>query len=116
MSADDDGYKLHIIYNAVAAPSDKDYETVNDSPDAITFSWEITTTPVEIGYESLKPTAYLVIDTTKLTESGKSNLAKLEEVLYGKNASTGVEASDPTLPTPKEIINYLDHGTAADAA
>ena len=87
------GYKLHIIYNALAAPSEKAYATINDSPEAITFSWEFSTTPVEI--EGFKPTASIVIDSTKV-DSVK--LAALEDVLYG---TADKEAS---LPTPNEIV------------
>lgn len=87
------GYKLHLIYGATAAPTEKAYATINDSPEAITFSWEITTSPVSVpGY---KPTAVLTIDSTKV-DSAK--LADLEELLYG---TVGV---DPALPTPAEVI------------
>lgn len=86
------GYKLHLIYGAVASPSEKAYATVNDSPEAVTFSWEITTTPVEI--EGFKPTASITIDSTKV-DSGK--LAELEKKLYG---DTSTEAQ---LPLPSEV-------------
>lgn len=87
------GYKLHIIYGAKAAPSEKAYQTINDSPEAITFSWELTTTPVNVT--GFKPTASIVINSTKL-EAAK--LQKLEEALYG---ATSTESK---LPTPAEII------------
>lgn len=86
------GYKLHLIYGAVASPSEKAYATVNDSPEAVTFSWEITTTPVEI--EGFKPTASITIDSTKV-DPGK--LAELEKKLYG---DTSTEAQ---LPLPSEV-------------
>lgn len=89
------GYKIHIIYNCLAAPTEKAYETVNDSPEAITFSWEVSTTPVEVAAAGIKPTAHLEIDTTKVTPAA---LAKLEEALYG-----GAE-KDPKLLTPDEVI------------
>lgn len=90
------GYKIHIIYNALAAPSEKGYATVNDSPEAITFSWELTTTPVNV--EGAKPTASVVIDSTK---ANKTCLAKLEEILYG-SAET-----EPRLPLPDEIKTIM---------
>lgn len=89
----DDGYKIHIIYNATASPSDKNYETVNDSPDAITLSWEIDTTPVPVT--GAKPTATIVIDSTKCDAT---KLKTLEEKLYG------TENQEPTLPSPDEVI------------
>ena len=106
MTESDDGYKLHIIYNCTASPSEKSYETINDSPDAITFSWEVTTTPVEVGVEGVKPTATIIIDSTKLTEQAKTYLATLEGILYG-----GAN-SDPTLPDPKTVISYMTTGAA----
>lgn len=97
----DDGYKLHIVWNATASPSDSDYETINDNPDAITFSWEFETTPVAVtGY---KPTAHIVIDTTRLDTTGKTDLATLEAALYGG------QNSEPTLPTPAAVIAMFIH-------
>lgn len=82
------GYKLHIIYGAVAAPSEKSYETINDSPEAITFSWELKTTPVPVtGY---KPTANVVIDSTKV---GVAKLKTLEAVLYGVDEDVEFDAT-----------------------
>lgn len=111
-SDEDDGYKLHIWYNCTASPSERSYETVNDSPDAITFSWEIATTPVPLtGY---KPVSTITIDSTKLDEAGKAVLKQLEEKLYGRNAveadpsaNPPVEAVTeltPTLPSPAEVL------------
>ena len=91
------GYKIHLVYGALAAPSEKAYATVNDSPEAITFSWEISTTPVEVT--GFKPTASLVIDSTKV-EAGK--LAALEKVLYG---DTETEAR---LPLPDEVLSIIN--------
>ena len=93
------GYKLHLIYGAVASPSEKAYATVNDSPEAVTFSWEITTTPVEI--EGFKPTASITIDSTKV-EPGQ--LAELEKKLYG---DTSTEAQ---LPLPSEVKTIFNPG------
>lgn len=96
VDANDHGYKLHIIYGAMASPSEKAYATVNDSPEAITFSWEVTTTPVNVtGYE---PTASIVIDSTKCDPT---KLADLEEILYGS------AEEEPRLPLPNEIVTVL---------
>lgn len=92
----DYGYKLHLIYGALAAPSEKAYATINDSPEAITFSWEVTTTPVSV--KDHKPTASLIIDSTK---SNPAKLAALELILYGAD---GVE---PRLPFPDEIATIF---------
>ena len=100
----DHGYKLHIIYGALATPSEKAYSTINDSPDAVTFSWEITTTPVNVTGQ--KPTASLVIDSTK---ADKTKLEALEAILYGKDP-TSEEAHDgvePRLPLPDEIKTLM---------
>ena len=88
----DHGYKLHIIYGALAAPSEKAYATINDSPEPITFSWEVTTTPVNVT--GAKPTASITIDSTKATPE---KLTALEKILYG---DAEVEAR---LPLPDEI-------------
>ena len=90
------GYKLHLIYGCKAAPSEKAFQTINDSPEAITFSWEVTTTPVAV--EGFKPTANLVIDSTKVDAE---KLAALEAKLFG---STSEEA---TLPLPDEIVDMM---------
>lgn len=90
------GYKIHLIYGALAAPSEKGYNTINDSPEAITFSWEVTTTPVDV--EGLKPTATVVIDSTKVAAE---KLAALEAVLYG------TEEVEARLPMPNEILELI---------
>ena len=95
----DHGYKLHIIYGALAAPSEKAYATINDSPEAITFSWEVTTTPVNVT--GAKPTASITIDSTK---ADPTKLAALEDILYGKN---GEPANEPRLPLPDEIKTLM---------
>lgn len=99
----DHGYKLHLIYGAQAAPSEKGYQTINDSPEAITFSWEITTTPVSVT--NFKPTASLVIDSTKVAAA---TLATLEDILYG------TVGADPRLPLPDEVATLFAAG-APDA-
>ena len=96
----DHGYKLHIIYGALAAPSEKAYATINDSPEAITFSWEITTTPVNVT--GAKPTASITIDSTK---ADPTKLAALEDILYGKD---GEPANEPRLPLPDEIKTLMN--------
>lgn len=100
----DHGYKLHLIYGCLAAPSEKAYATINDSPEAITFSWEVTTTPVTVA--GFKPTACITIDSTKATAE---KLAALEEVLYGKDG-TGEQntgATEPRLPLPDEVKTLM---------
>ena len=102
----DDGYKLHLWYNCTASPSERSYETVNDSPDAITFSWEITTTPVPV--EGYKPVSTITIDSTKLDTEGKTHLALLESKLYGTNGTGGADGTEPTLPTPATVIGIMN--------
>lgn len=92
----DHGYKLHIIYGALASPSEKAYSTINDSPEAITFSWEVTTTPVEVTGH--KPTACVTIDSTKVDAT---KLAALEAILYGG------DDSEARLPLPDEIATLM---------
>ena len=98
-NGNDYGYKLHIIYGALAAPSEKAYATINDSPEAITFSWEVTTTPVNVT--GAKPTASITIDSTK---ADPTKLAALEDILYGKDGEPG---NEPRLPLPDEIKSLM---------
>lgn len=93
----DAGYKIHLIYNAMAAPSEKAYSTVNDSPEATTFSWELSTTPINAG-DVLKSTAQLTINSLKVPAA---KLKALENILYG---TTTLEAR---LPLPTEVIGLL---------
>ena len=90
------GYKLHIVYGCQASPSEKQYSTINDSPEAITFSWEVSTTPVNVNGK--KPTATLIIDSTK---ADKAKLTALEAILYGS------ESEEPRLPLPDEIATLM---------
>lgn len=92
----DKGYKIHLVYGALAKPSAKDYATVNDSPEAITFSWEISTTPVEVP--NMKPTATIEIDSTKCDPT---KLKALEDYLYG------TESEEPALPTIAKLLELL---------
>ena len=93
------GYKLHLIYGALASPSEKAYSTINDSPEAITFSWEFSTTPVSVT--GFKPTANIVIDSTKATPE---KLAALEKILYGD------AEVEPRLPLPNEVAQVMSAG------
>ena len=98
LEATEYGYKLHLIYGATARPSEKAYNTVNDSPEAITFSWELSTTPVSVT--GFKPTASITIDSTK---TDAADLAALEEILYG------AAATEPRLPMPDEVLTLLGY-------
>lgn len=101
----DHGYKLHLVYGATASPSEKAYQTVNDSPEAISFSWEFTTIPVAV--EGFKPTACITIDSSK---ADKTKLAALETIIYGTAATTGAHptaAVEPRLPLPDEVITLM---------
>lgn len=99
------GYKLHLVYGCLAAPSEKAYATVNDSPEAITFSWEVSTTPVNVT--GFKPTASLTVDSTTTDPEG---LAALEKALYGSDDG---EPATPYLPLPDEVLTIIT--TAAGA-
>lgn len=95
-AGNDLGYKIHLIYGATAAPSERAYTTVNDSPEAMTLSWELTTTPVSVT--GFKPTAHVEIDSTKIDAS---KLAALEEILYGS------DSEEARLPLPDEIVTLV---------
>lgn len=101
VDGNDYGYKLHIIYGALAAPSEKAYSTVNDSPEAMTLSWEVSTTPVTV--DGFKPTATVVIDSTK---ADKEKLAALEAILFGS------ESKEARLPLPDEIATIMGSESA----
>lgn len=95
------GYKLHLVYNATAAPSERAYNTINDSPEAITFSWEVNTTPVEITVGDYKPSASVIIDSTT---TDKEKLKALEDILYGS------EESEAKLPSIDEVLTMMSAG------
>lgn len=97
------GYKIHIIYGASAAPSERSHETVNDSPEAMSMSFEIDTVPVEV--EGFKPTAHIVLDSTKVPEA-KMTLIKAS--LYGTDSSGGTGGTDPTLLLPDDIVDIIN--------
>lgn len=101
VDGDDHGYKLHLVYGGTASPSERAYATINDSPEAITFSWEVSTTPVKFtsnDYKHLEPVSVLTIDSTKIDAS---KLTDLEEILYGTNST------DPYLPLPDDVLNIV---------
>ena len=99
VEGNDYGYKLHLVYGCLAAPSEKGYSTINDNPDAITFSWEVSTTPVNV--EGFKPTSQITIDSTK---ADPTKLAALEAILYGS------ESTEAKLPLPDEVATTMSAG------
>lgn len=98
------GYKLHLVYGATAAPSEKGYSTINDSPEAITFSWEVSTTPVQVANH--EPTASITINSTKVD---KEKLKTLEDILFG------TEEHEPRLPLPDEVAAVMGGTTTSDS-
>lgn len=96
VDGNDHGYKLHLVYGCLAAPSEKAYSTINDNPDAITFSWEVTTTPVNVT--GFKPTSQITIDSTKVAQE---KMTAIEALLYGS------EQKEPSLPLPDELAAVL---------
>ena len=102
----DHGYKIHLVYGALAAVSEKAYATINDSPEAITFSWEFTTTPVAVTIDGVeyKPTACITIDSTKFTDETKAHLAALEKALYGDGSAKA------ELPMPSDVYSLITTG------
>lgn len=97
----DFGYKIHLVYGCVASPSEKDYASVNDTPDPVEFSWELSTTPVAVS--GLKKTSTLVIDSTKVTPQ---QLKAIEDALYG------TAEKQPTLPLPDEVVSIMTKAAA----
>lgn len=96
------GYKIHIVYGCLASPSEKGYSSINDSPEAITLSWEVTTTPIEV--EGFKPTATITINSKKVTEA---QLKAIEDKLYG------TDETDPTLLKPADLVTILNENAVA---
>lgn len=96
------GYRLHLVYGATISPSERSYESVNDTPAAIELSWDFTTTPVEVG-NGLAPSAHIVIDSTKVTAA---DLQKFETMLYGNDTTPG------KLPMPSEVIAAFTDSSA----
>lgn len=113
VDGDAHGYKLHLVYGCTASPSERGYSTVNDSPEAITFSWTVTTTPLTL--EGHNPVALITIDSTK---ADSTKLGQLEDILYGTNPTTGTgsvapvgdSGTDPRLPLPSEIKTLFAAG------
>jgi len=104
------GYKLHLVYGAMASPSEKAYGTINDSPEPITFSWEVTTTPVNVDIEGFKPTSILTLDSRDFTETAdKAKLTALEDALYG------TANADPYLPLPEDVVSIIKTGSPRGA-
>ena len=106
VSGNDYGYKLHLIYGCTASPSEKGYSTINDSPEAITFSWEVTTTPVNVT--GFKPTACVTIDSTK---ADPTCLVALEAILYGSDEGGDGSGVAPRLPLPDEVKTVMTKAT-----
>lgn len=109
---DKKGYKIHVVYNGVASPSEKSFATINDSPEAVTFSYEVTTTPEKITSKDvngndLKPSATLTFDSTKLTDA---QMKAVKDTLYG------TENSEPTLPLPDAFLGILQGASGATGA
>lgn len=102
----DHGYKLHLVYGCTASPSERAYQTINDSPEAITFSWEFTTTPVKVKIDDVefKPTSVLTVDSTKVDSAKLQNLL---DILYGTDGSGGTEGTTARLPLPDEVVSTL---------
>lgn len=108
----DHGEKLHLVYNATANPSERSYATINDSPEAITFSWEFTTTPIDVdGTGTYKKTSLLTIDTTRLDTAGKAKYEQFKELVFGRKANATanpeVTAIRPHLPLPADVIAFF---------
>lgn len=102
------GYKIHLVYGGQVSPSEKNHETLNDSPEPSPMSWELSTTPVEVP--GFKATAHMVIDSTK---TSKEKMALIEDIIYGKDAADGSEAVASRLPMPAEVIELMKDEAAA---
>lgn len=109
----DHGEKLHLVYNATANPSERSYATINDSPEAITFSWEFTTTPIDVDANgTYKKTSLLTIDTTKKNAQGQplidpTKYAAFKDIVFGKDASGSAEGNEAYLPLPADVIAFF---------
>lgn len=107
----DHGFKLHFVYGATVTPSEKAYETINDSPEALTFSWEFTTIPVNVT--GMNPTSYVVVNCPKegSPDYTSGHFAELLDYVYGKDGESSTADKNPTLPTPDQIRNILSTGS-----
>ncbi len=114
---EDHGYKIHIVYGATAAPTERSYETTNESPEAMELSWDFETLPIKI--EGYKPFAHIEIDSRAFTGDNAAKLTRLENTLYGvdavagTNGSSGTEGSAPTLPDPLTVVSLLSSTTTS---
>ena len=110
---EDYGYKIHLVWGATASPSEKSYQTINDSPEAVQFSWEVDTIPVAVTGH--KPTAMMVIDSTKFPpqQDGKKNvkLKAIEDVLYGTDGEGSGTGTAPRLPLPDEVLSIIQNAS-----
>lgn len=109
------GYKIHLVYGGTVNPSEKSYQTVNDSPEAITFSWELSTEPVQVGKiggTEYRPIAHLEIDSTKADEDA---LAAFEQILYGTAASGNASEVKPYMPLPADVITHFTTASGGDS-
>jgi len=105
VDGNDYGYEIHLLYGSKASPSDQGYETINDSPEPLTLSWECSTTPVQVTGK--KPTAHVVINSTKVTAA---KLQAIEDILYGTDGTGGSEGTVGRLPLPDEIATIMAAG------
>ena len=113
---DSHGYKIHLVYGGTVNPSEKSYQTVNDSPEAITFSWELSTEPVQVGTiggTEYRPIAHLEIDSTKADDT---KLAAFEQILYGTAASGSTAEVKPYMPLPADVISMFTEASGGDTS
>lgn len=104
---DNFGYKLHLYYGCLASPSGRNYQTINESPEPLTFSWEVTTTPINIP--GFKPSASITLDTTQMDEAGFAILKKVEDILYG------TDTEEPRMIMPEELAALINPPTEPSA-
>lgn len=104
----DHGYKIHIIYGATASPSDKDRSTVNDSPDAVEFSWECTSTPQQV--EGYRPSSVIEIDSRNFTGANEALLTSFEEIIYGKKGTGSTADTPASIPSIEDVIAHFTPG------
>ena len=118
MDDTDHGYKIHLVYGCEASPSERSRNTINDSPEAMSFSWEIDTTPVKVNLEGFRPIAHIEIDTTKFDSD--TNIKALENILYGtaavaadaQNNISAADAVDAKLPLPEDVFTLFGYTPA----
>lgn len=96
------GYEIHLVYNCLASPSTKDHGTINESPEAITFSWDVSTTPIEV--EGYKPVSHIIVSSLKVDEA---KMKALKDILYGTDRKEGSEGTEGRLPLPSEVLEII---------